>query len=112
MDKLNMTQTPWTLDDTFKQDGNISLMGADKMHIGNLFQGMSRVNKTHENAEAIVKAVNGTYGVGINPEAVKGLYDTLLAIFNSQRGKGLSVELVIKTFESLDKATPGILTNP
>lgn len=40
------------------------------------------------NSEAIVMAVNSTYGAGINPESVKDIRDTLNAILNIQLNGG------------------------
>jgi hypothetical protein len=78
MSENKISQMPWYLDDTYNQDENISLIGADKKQIGNLFQdGCGNGDKTPGNAKAIISAVNNTYGSGVNPEAVPDLLTAL-----------------------------------
>lgn len=52
-----------------------------------------------EDAEAIVSAVNNTYGKSINPEAVKDLYDCVLYAISALESKGLSAENLYATIE-------------
>jgi hypothetical protein len=61
-------------------------------------------NAILKNAEAIVSAVNSTWGSGINPEAVPELFKILVEIFHSPRGVGLPVDLVNKMQKAIDKS--------
>ncbi len=79
MKKLNITKGEWTSKDLHitskdgKRIGNTLLMSFED-------DGRGRIIKDTEgesNAEAIVTAVNNTYGKGINPESVPTLLATL-----------------------------------
>jgi len=102
-----MTKTPWKTNDTYKQDGNISLMGANKMQIGNLFQSMKGVDNTPGNASAIVSAVNNTWGKGIDPSSVPELLEALKEIIRTSEETCFEVERTtafLKAKAAIDKA--------
>lgn len=71
----NMTPTPWEKE---YDDNGFYVIKADKMPRPYIVATGNESDADGFNADAIVSAVNATYGNGINPEAVKDLYEALV----------------------------------
>jgi hypothetical protein len=81
-----MTTTPWKIDGEIKDE--IHLYGADSYGVAicSLYSDPMD-DETKENAAAIIAAVNGTYGIGINPAFVGELYLALTGLMQDIRNK-------------------------
>lgn len=85
MSKDKMTTTPWVAGGSFPYKGNEGYIFATSMRpeilvcktFGLIDENTPPLGEQMENSKAIVSAVNNTYGVGINPQAVLGLLDSL-----------------------------------
>lgn len=57
-----------------------------------------------EFGKKLVSAYNGSYGYGINPEAVPDLLKALKHVYASPRGVGLPVDVMTEIHAALEKA--------
>jgi len=89
MKQNKMTPTPWEL------LPNLQIMGHQRWYeiqskagieIAIIYPEHHERTVAKKNAEAIVSAVNNTYGAGINPEAVPDMLKSLNAILNVHYG--------------------------
>lgn len=73
--------TPWEWKEFIHGAPNEEPQGTTIMDCGGHYLthqfNLRPVEKRQEIASAIVSAVNGTWGIGVNPDAVKDLYDAL-----------------------------------
>lgn len=97
MSKDKMTPTPWNKVDPKVHLGEIEIMssvntpGTEKdFRIATIPMAYYAYNdhriseeEAHANASAIVSAVNGTWGIGVHPDAVKDLFEALEAVSES-----------------------------
>lgn len=101
MSELKMTPTPWKID----SEGDIYSPGHGAN--GCVTNSMSGYEISPSNAEAIVKAVNNTYGKGINPEFVgdllTALENILLDAEPTQSGQMLIPKITIKLIKDVIK---------
>lgn len=78
MTKLNITPAPWM---HFKSGGDRIITDADgDIDICKML-GPHKFGQDSD-AEAIVKAVNGTYGIGVDPEAIENMKVALHEFIN------------------------------
>lgn len=77
MEQNKMTPTPWSYE---YDDNGFYVIKAAGMPSPYIAATGNESDWDGGNSEAIVKAVNSTYGAGINPEAVSDLRDALQSI--------------------------------
>lgn len=104
MEKLKITEGEW---EAVKYSDNRLGVGAKGKPTGSQVCIMNKFrSETEANAKAIVKAVNNTYGKGIDPEAVPDMKEALILAYKDYQNEGAesSIEYEQALIKALKKA--------
>jgi hypothetical protein len=94
MSENKMTPTPW-----WEDDDNCIASGSHESYIT-----IAEVLTGLEDREAISKAVNNTYGCGVNPEAVPDLLEALKFVRDAPQFKRMDWKLKVTIDAAIAKA--------
>lgn len=100
-----MKTLPWRIDQANpRKIVSDAIHGFNPLRAENVIGGASEHFEAIENAEAMVKAVNNTYGRGINPSGVPDLYQALKFVKDDKAFAKMDWKLKVMIEEAIQKA--------
>lgn len=89
MEQNKITPTPWEIQTRFLIGNPDKVFINGHSNVCELRIGNRSMSEGNADAEAIVSAINNTYGAGINPEAVPELIKAAIALLAYEQKEGL-----------------------